>query len=429
MKIENESPRRYILTTVFILLVLLIGSTGLAAQQMITVQLKVFPSDYKLYIDGASDPVPTFDMPEMRKGIRISRGSHMFRFTAEGYQEQISFIQCQTHNMLYETKLEKKNSQFKLLKQVDTRMQPKSVEFTPDGKHLVTTLLQDSGIQVYETEHFTEVAIDPIPEQYAEQIGFVEIAFVESRYEMWISQMTTHRVHIYDYRDFSYLGSINIGGNWSKVIAISPDEKTAYISNWISGDISVIDVAERKFLGLIPIGGTPRGIACSKDGKYLYVCRYDDGTIRKVNLGTNTVEKVLNWGFGAKRHIVLDEEKNIFYVSDMARNSLFIFNGEDDTLIKEIPIDYNPNTIALNSDNRYLFLATRGENHPETYLIKGYYFGKVYIFDTEKQKTIDWFWGMNQPTGMAVSPDDTYIAYSNFLDYTIEIYRTGLGSR
>ncbi len=384
--------------------------------------LKVFPPEYRLYVDGDTDPAELFELPEKRSGLRIAPGRHMFRFAAEGYYEKIVFVRCSGETMLYEAKLEKKNAPFTLLHHLDTKVQPKSVEFTPDGKHLVTALLEDTGIQVFETEHFTEVAIEPVPEEYGKRKGFVEIAFAENRKEMLVTQMTTGRVHIYDYTDFSYKGNIDLRGSWSKVAAVSPDETKAYVSNWISGDISVIDIENRTFLYSIPVGGTPRGMAFSRNGKYLYVCRYDNGTIVKIDTVTKKIEKTLAVGPGAKRHIVLDPEKNIFYASDMARHSVSIIDGNTDTLLKELHIDFNPNTIALSPDGKHLFISTRGQNNPKSYLIKGYYFGKIFAVDTEKREIIHWFWGMNQPTGLAVSPDGRFLAYSNFLDYSIEVY-------
>ncbi len=407
----------------FIIICLITGISGsIVAEDIITVQLKVFPKNYTLHIDGERAPAELFDIPEQRRGVRLAPGRHLFRFSAEGYKELLEFVSCTAHNMLYEAKLEKKKSPFTLLHRVTTGTQPKSVEFTPDGKYMVTALLEGRGIQVFSVPDCTEMEIDPVPKEYADARGFVELAFVERKKEMWVTQMTTHRVHIYDYTDFHYKGSIDLQGNWSKAICISPDETKAYVSNWISGDISVIDVEKRKFLYTIPTGGTPRGMAFSKDGEYLYLCRFDNGSIQKINVTSRSVEKTLDWGWGAKRHIVLDTEHNIFYASDMARHSIFIIDGETDTLLKELYIDYNPNTIALSSDSRYLFISIRGKNNPQSYLIKGYEFGKIYVVDTGKREIIQWLWGMNQPTGLAVSPDDSYLAYSNFLDYTVELY-------
>ncbi len=408
----------------FIILIFFLLPASVFAEATFLVSLKVFPPDYALEVDGS--PVTPFAMPEDRKGIRVSPGEHTFSFTAEGYEDLSLPVSCGYNGMLFEAKLEKTGSPLRKVGVIPTGYCPKAVEFTPDGRHIVTTLLEGQGIEVFSAETFEKIDVEPIPAPYAAKKGFVEIAFVKSLNEMWVSQMTTGMVHIYDLNDFSYKTGINGGGTWSKVITISGDEKRAYLSNWVSNDISVIDIPNRKLLHRIYVGGTPRGMALSEDGKYLYVCGYDSGFMYKVNLETKKVEKSMEFRRGAKRHIVADYARDRFYVSDMFWGSLFIISGRNDELRMEVPVDEKLNTIALTSDGRYLFIASRGANNPKSYLLKGWYFGKIYIFDTNRDELIGWIWGGNQPTGLAVSPDNSLLAFSNFLDYNIEVYRTGL---
>ena len=44
-----------------------------------------------------------------------------------------------------------------------------------------------------------------------------------------------------------------------------------FVTNEVSGDISVIDVAAQKVLKTIPVGKRPRGIRVRPDGSTLYV--------------------------------------------------------------------------------------------------------------------------------------------------------------
>ena len=109
--------------------------------------------------------------------------------------------------------------------------------------------------------------------------------------------------------------------------------------------------------------------------------------------------------------------------------SVYVISTVDDTLIKEVRIDHKPNTLSLSSDGKYLFISTRGPNNPESYLLKGPRFGKIYVMDTDVLEVIEWIWGQNQPTGLGISPDDSILAFSNFQDHTIEVYWTGLKSK
>jgi YVTN family beta-propeller protein len=54
------------------------------------------------------------------------------------------------------------------------------------------------------------------------------------------------------------------------LIAAEPDY-LVYVSNERSGDISIIDPAEGKVIGTVPVGKRPRGIHCSPDGTKVFI--------------------------------------------------------------------------------------------------------------------------------------------------------------
>lgn len=62
-------------------------------------------------------------------------------------------------------------------------------------------------------------------------------------------------------------------GSSPNSVALSPDEKVAYVTNAGTNSVAVIDVARAQpaVLGLIPTGWYPTSVAASADGKWLYV--------------------------------------------------------------------------------------------------------------------------------------------------------------
>src|SRR3712207_2269736 len=50
-----------------------------------------------------------------------------------------------------------------------------------------------------------------------------------------------------------------------------PTGPRVYVTNEMSGDLSVIDVATARELARVPLGKRPRGIRASPDERYLYV--------------------------------------------------------------------------------------------------------------------------------------------------------------
>jgi YVTN family beta-propeller protein len=398
---------------------LMLACAVCGAQALPAVSLRVFPANASLSVDGSGIAPGAGGLlpPE----IRLPAGTHRFLISGKGYITREVLVDVPAVKVL-EAKLERTRTSLVRIGDFATGIQPKSVEFTPDGRFIICALLEGNGADVLDAATLRKVTALSPPEKYAVKRGFVEIAFAPARGEVWISQMTTGLLHVFRLSDWEYTGSVPTRGAWTKVILISPDENTVYASNWISEDISVIDARTRKVTAKIGVGGIPRGMVLSADGAFLYVCIYEHGQIVKIDTAGNEVAKTLTYGWGAMRHIVRHPEDGTLYVSDMARARVLVIDGATDKKTAEIPVGVNPNTIALTPDGRYLFVSCRGENNPKDYTKKGPEFGKVYCIDTRTNTVVDWTWGGNQPTGLCVSPDGKAVVFTDFLDLRAEVY-------
>ncbi len=392
--------------------------TACPAEQLVPVGVKVFPQDAVLTVDGT--PAPRPNRPGQHV-LRLRHGQHVLVLAAEGYVGRTLAMTVPPAANL-ELKLERQASRLARVGSTTTGGQPKSLAFSPDGKRIFCALLEGRGVEVIRTDGLAVERLLEPPAPWAGQRGFVEMAVLPGRGELWVSQMTTTMAHVFRLSDLAHLASFSTGGRWPKVITVSPDETTAFVSNWESKDVSVVDVDSRTVTARIPVGGVPRGMALSRDGAFLYVCLFDRGTVQKVDLATRAVAKSLSFGQGAMRHIVLHPSRDILYVSDMLRGRILELDAGQDTLRAEVAVDRNLNTITLTPDGRHLFVSSRGPNNPDDYTKKGPAFGTVSCIDTQAMRVVDWTWGRNQPTGLAVSPDGRAVVFSNFLDDEVELY-------
>jgi YVTN family beta-propeller protein len=399
-------------------LALLLG-VACGAEQLVPVSVKVFPQYAVLTLDGAPAPRPS--APGQRV-LLLRTGQHVLALSAEGYVGKTLAITVPPAAGL-EVKLEREASRFLRRGSVPTGRQPKSLVFSPDGRRIFCALLEGRGVQVISADSLEVVRLLEPPAPWAAQLGFVEMAVLPGRDELWVSQMTTTMAHVFRLSDLAHIASFPTGGSWPKVITVSPDETTAFLSNWESKDVSVVDVGSRTVTARIPVGGVPRGMALSRDGRFLYVCLFDRGTVQKVDLAKRAVAQSLSFGQGAMRHVVLHPSRDVLYVSDMLRGRILELDAGRDTLRAEVRVDRNLNTITLTPDGSCLFVSSRGPNNTGDYTKKGPAFGTVSCIDTRTMQVIDWTWGRNQPTGLAVSPDGRTVAFSNFLDDEVEVYR------
>ena len=383
-------------------------------------RLKSAPADLSVYFNG--EMVKPVSTSGTIREYRISDEGTL-RFSSSGYRsiewlsEQIPVNKAGQADI----KLENEKGVLKYTGEYKTGSQPKSAYFSPNGQRLFVPLLSEKGIDVFRVtgqslkyEKRLEAGNKP---------GFVEAMFDEHRRELWVSNMEENKVYIFNLDTLELKSSYTTGGIFPKVIVQSPDGALTLVSNWVTKDISVFDSNTKALLRRIPVGGTPRGMAFSPDGSFVYTAIYDAALVAVVDMTSNTVIKKwrFNEGEGAARHIIYRDDK--LYVSDMFRGTVNILSAATGELLKSVRVGPNINTIVMPPDGRYIFASSRGRNNTVDYTMPGPDFGAVYMLNAQDLTVIDKVWGRNQPTGLAVSPDGKLLAFTDFLDANLELYR------
>lgn len=306
---------------------------------------------------------------------------------------------------------------------IKTGCQPKQVAFSPDNKLLFTTLLGDinGGVEVIDGEQLTNKGRISFGAE-DKKSGFVEVVFNSTGTVAWVSQMTTHQIYGIETAGQKVFKTIDTKGNWSKVIALRPDGGIAYVANWLSHDISVIDLSIGQTIKLVKTGKIPRGIAFTPDGQFAYIVHYGDNQIVKIAAQKHTVVKRFKGPGTHLRHIVIDQAAQRAYISDLtAKGKIHVLDLTNDTIIKTIPVDSHPNTIELSSDQKYLYVSCRGiwsEHSTRKQWIKG----SVYIINTGTLTTEEIIPGGYEPTGLDLSNDGEMLCFSDFRDNILEFY-------
>jgi YVTN family beta-propeller protein len=68
-------------------------------------------------------------------------------------------------------------------------------------------------------------------------------------------------------------------GEEPRCVAIHPSDRAAYVTNAISGTISVVNLNQRRVVAELVVGTEPRGCALTPDGSLLYVANHTEGTV------------------------------------------------------------------------------------------------------------------------------------------------------
>src|SRR5262249_1173686 len=68
-------------------------------------------------------------------------------------------------------------------------------------------------------------------------------------------------------------------GEEPRCVAIHPSDRVAYVTNAISGTISVVNLNQHTVVTELAVGTEPRGCALTADGSLLYVANHTEGTV------------------------------------------------------------------------------------------------------------------------------------------------------
>ena len=313
--------------------------------------------------------------------------------------------------------LDKKNQLLHKVAEWRSGGAPKQVAFTPDGEELWVTQLVGNGVEIFDPGTGELQGFVDLPDG-----GSVEIIFNREGTLAYVSQMETASVYEIDVFKREIIRNLDTEGYWSKVMVLSPDETTLWVSNWSSNDVSEIDLSTGEVKERMRSVITPRGLWVTPDGLKLYVAGFENGDIEVIDLETRESTVIHRTG-GAMRHLTGNPETGILYASELGKDYILSVDTATDEVEIFAYVDNVPNTIDLSPDGKVLYVSSRGRNNPESYHLIGPEWGSIAVIDTATGDYLDAIIGGNQPTGLDVSPDGTMLAYSDFLDHRVTVYQ------
>lgn len=145
-------------------------------------------------------------------------------------------------------------------------------------------------------------------------------------------------------------------GSVPKFLSVSPNGKILLVSNWCSGDLSVIDLETEEELRRIKLGKYPRGIAIDSKSSFAYISIMGEDEIAVLNL----VDYSMNWmeAYGkTPRHLVLDPSDRFLYLSLSREGEVAKIDLVKRELVKKINTGKEARSIALSDNAKYLYVV------------------------------------------------------------------------
>lgn len=142
-----------------------------------------------------------------------------------------------------------------------------------------------------------------------------------------------------------------------KYVAVTHDGSKVLVTNWCSMDMSVVDAKSGKVTDTIEVGGKhPRGIAVSPDDKTAYVALMGGNKTVKVDLESGEVADFANTGNGP-RHLLISPDGSKVYISNNGEGTVSEVDTKSGEVTREVTVGSQPRSMAISPDGGAIYVG------------------------------------------------------------------------
>jgi YVTN family beta-propeller protein len=168
---------------------------------------------------------------------------------------------------------------------------------SPDGRFAYVPIYGNSGVGMPGTDGTNMVVIDIAAHKIVGNVDFghgvrPHCPLIGPKDGLlYVTTELDKTISIIDPKTLKVVGTIPTGSTESHMLALSHDGKRGYTANVGPGTVSVLDVAGRKVVKVIPISGNTQRIAISNDDKWVFTADQKKAQMAVIDTATDTVSK------------------------------------------------------------------------------------------------------------------------------------------
>ena len=173
-------------------------------------------------------------------------------------------------------------------------------------------------------------------------------------------------------------------------VAFTPDGDFAYVSQYLSSVVSVIDTRTLKVVATTPVGLNPGNIAITPDGGFAYVLSIGSSPVSVIDTESNTVVATIDVSTGSLS-IAITPDGDFAYVRDAGDDNVSVVDTKTNAVVAEIPLAGGPSGIAITPDGKFVLVEDSAD---------------ISVIDTKTNGVVDTIpvVGVCGPT-VAITPD------------------------
>jgi YVTN family beta-propeller protein len=239
----------------------------------------------------------------------------------------------------------------------------------------------------------------------------VSASYVQSSLSMgpyaFITNFDSNNVSVIDTVNNNVTAIVNVGSNPFGV-AVNPDGTKAYVTNSGNNTVSVIDTTTNNVTSTIKVGSEPIGIAVDPDGIKVYVAARNSNIVSVIDTLNNNVTAAMNVG---NNPIGVAVNQKSAYVTNSGSDNISVINITSNTVMDTIDVGQIPTGVAVSPDGIKVYVANQGSNN-------------ISVINTTSNTVTDTINVGQNPIGVAATLDGTKVYVANQGSNNVSVINT-----
>jgi len=144
-------------------------------------------------------------------------------------------------------------------------------------------------------------------------------------------------------------------------ISMAIEGEMAYVADFLSDDLTVINLKTAEAVKTIPVGRRPIRVASSAGSPYLLAANYGSDSVSIIDRRSLKIVKTLSSG-RRPGDLVIHPDGRHAYVLDRGAGDLSVIEMTSLEIVRRIPVGEFPSGIAISKDGRSLFVSDAQSN-------------------------------------------------------------------
>ena len=233
---------------------------------------------------------------------------------------------------------------------------------SPDGRTAYVPIYGNSGVGKPGTDGTKIVAIDIASRKIVGEVDFDHgvrphcplIGPKDGK--LYVTTELDMSITIIDPKTLKIVGSIPTGQPESHMLVLSHDGRRGYTANVGPGTVSVLDIAERKTLKVIPVSGNTQRIAISTDDRWVFTADQTKPQMAVIDTATEQVAKwipIVSEGYGGA--VTPDGRWYIVALPDV--NKVAVIDIKTMQVAQNISVGAYPQEVVVRPDGKAAYVS------------------------------------------------------------------------